>query len=111
MNKIIQDINNPLSQIDLLEYEEEYNENHDLVSIQLLSKKIQVKYSQLCKYSNLIPNKYLICNMEILFSQDIQKFQQAFKIGDENIIIFFKIFDDEKIIINNDYKLQWHTQI
>lgn len=115
-HKKIQEINNSLSQIDLLEYEEESNENHDLVSIQLLSNKIQVKYSQLCKYSKLIPNKYLIYDMENLFSQDIQKFQQTSKIGDENIINFFKIFEDEKVIIYNDkfndfYKLSEFLQI
>ena len=49
----------------------------DLVTIRLDSDQIiQIRYSQLCKYSKLIREKYLISDARTLLSADIQKFQQ-----------------------------------
>lgn len=53
--------------------EEENNEDHDLITIKLRSIDVKLKYSQLCKYSLLVPKKYLICDIEENLSRDIRQ--------------------------------------
>lgn len=89
----------------------------DLVTIELESnQKISINYSQLCKHSQLIRNKYLISDVRSQLPKDIQKFQQENKIKSSNLKSFFKLIQDEDIEMTNDkffdfYKLSEFFQV
>lgn len=76
--------------------EEEDEEEKDLITIRLENIQIQINYSQLCKYSQLIRTKYLISDVKNNLPNLIQEFQRQNQIEDENIIFFFNILRDEK---------------
>lgn len=96
---------------------EEEELEKDLVSIKFYPEQtVQIKYSQLCKHSKLIRNKYLISDVRTKLSKDIQKFQQEKKIDSNNIKSFLQLLQDEDIEMTNDkyfdfYKLSEFFQI
>lgn len=107
---------NPLLQYDFSEDGIDEFET-DLVTIELESnQKISINYSQLCKHSQLIRNKYLISDVRSQLPKDIQKFQQENKIKSSNLKSFFKLIQDEDIEMTNDkyfdfYKLSEFFQV
>ena len=85
------------------EYEEEDNiDEDDLVTLNLKSTNIQLKYSQLWKYSRLISKKYLFDDVKERLSDEINEFEISNHIKEDNLIYFLKLFNDEKIQITND---------
>lgn len=84
------------------EYEYEQEDDFDLIQIKLLSSVIEVKYSHLCKYSRLIPTRYLITDISDQLSFDLQEYVQENHINEDNIHYFFKTFNDEKLIITSE---------
>lgn len=91
-------------------------DENDLVTIKLESKVIQISFSQLCKYSQLIREEYVISDARDRLSQELLRFQQENLIDINNIIIFFDLFKEEDVIITNDrykdfYKLSNFFQI
>lgn len=84
------------------EYEEEEECEDNLVKIQLQSSSFNVIYSQLFKYSKFIRDNYPNINdIRLELSKNLQIFQSDFKIKEENVILFFKLLQNESIIINN----------
>lgn len=84
---------------DFQEYEEE---DQDIVKINLNSNIIQVNFSQLCKYSKLIREEYVISDVEKRLPEELLQFQQENRINEFNIKEFFKLFQEEEIIMTND---------
>ena len=107
MSKKVIRSDNRTTQIDFPdEYEEEEEEEeengHDIITIELISHSIQLKYSQLCKYSELIAYEYPNCEIKLCFSPLIQQFEKDNNIKDENVLYFFNFFKNGKISITND---------
>lgn len=56
--------------------DDEDEEDTDLITIQLDQQIIQVHYSQLSKYSQLIREEYLFSDVQNCLPQELKKFQQ-----------------------------------
>lgn len=78
---------------------EEEEDNNDLITIQLSSSSFQVYYFQICKYSQLIQNKFPKNEAKQFLSQYIQEISEQYNINENNIIIFFKMLQEEKVQI------------
>lgn len=97
-------------------YDEENEDDYDLITLKLHTSTIRVKYWQLCKYSRYIQSKYLKSDVQECLSKEICRFEKENNINEENVIIFFKIFNDEKITITTDryrdfYKISEFLQV
>lgn len=91
-------------------------EEEDSVILQLQTNIIHTQYSQLCKYSQLIRDKYPFSIIKSHLPQDLQIFQQEYKISEEVLLSFFQYFHHSKLIITNDnyrdlYKLSEFFQV
>lgn len=82
--------------------EDDVEDENDLVVITLKSKVIQIHFSQLCKFSQLIREEYLISDVKNRLPHEILKFQQENKIDINNISNFFNLFKGETLTITND---------
>lgn len=81
---------------------EEYENNSDLITLELRRSTIRLKYWQLCKHSPHIPNIYPKKELQECLSSDIRQFEEENNINEINIINFFKIYQDENVAITND---------
>lgn len=76
-------------------------DNNDLISIQLSSQLIQIYYIQICKYSQLIQDKFSKSEAMTQIPQYVLEIQKKYNISDDNIITFFKLLQEEKIEIRS----------
>ena len=71
----------------------------DTIIIQLASNQIKVKFSQLCKYSQHIREEYRIKDAKETLTQTVIKYQADYDINENNIILFFKLINEEDVKI------------
>ena len=81
-------------------------ENDDLITFQHCSKKINIYYSQLTKYSKHIRETYLFSDVTNRFPQEIRQFQEDFQLLPENIDLFFELLQ-QNYNINEDLVLTY----
>lgn len=87
------------------ESDDEESVSGHLIEIKLTSITIQISFIQLYKYSQLFRDKYLTEESRESLSEEILQFQNQFDIKEENIILFFKLIQDENVsIINDNYR-------
>ena len=84
------------------ENEEEDPEETDMIIVQIETITIQIKYSQLCKHSQLIRERYLISDAREQLSSKIQEYQQNHQISDNDVSFFFRRLKDENIDISSE---------
>lgn len=80
--------------------EESSDEQGDLVTIELKSIKINVQYSQLCKYSQLIQEEYNIISTHAQLSSLIQGYVHKYEIQEKNVIFFINFLQEKSVTIN-----------
>lgn len=70
----------------------------DNIQIELESNIIEISYSQLCKYSSFIREKYGINEAKGFLTENLIKYESEYGITEKIIIIFFKSIDKDKNI-------------
>ena len=88
-------------QINLMEIQEEEDNNEDIIEIQLDSNIVEVNYSQLYKYSQLIKKEISIKQAPSKLPKLINKYKKEYEIQEKNIVIFFNIIQDKNAKINS----------
>ena len=76
-------------------------ENDDLVAFQHDSKKINIFYSQLTKYSKHIRESYLFSDVSDRIPQEILKFQEESQLLPESVDLFFQLLQQNYDINEN----------
>lgn len=82
--------------------EEEEDNERDIITIKLGLNTIKVNFSQLCKYSQLIRDEYLISDAQTRLSEELQQLQQENHIDYNNFDSFFKLIQDDDVSMSND---------
>lgn len=82
--------------------EEGFNDiNEDDIIIQLTSSIIKTKYSQICKYSQVIREDYHLKDARDNLSEILLKYSKIYSIREKNIILFFNLINEQNIVITN----------
>ncbi|KAK8865444.1 hypothetical protein M9Y10_010992 [Tritrichomonas musculus] len=81
-------------------------ENDDLFSFQHNSKKINIFYSQLTKYSRHVRESYLFSDVINRLPQEIHQFQEEFQLIPENVDFFLQLLQ-QNFNINEDLILTY----
>ena len=75
--------------------DDEDSDSDDFIEIQLHSNSIEVRYSQLFKYSYVI-KQYGLEGARSFLPQDLNDYIYNNDISERNVLIFFKVIEDEK---------------
>ena len=59
------------------------------IKIQLSSKVIEIRFIQLCQYSEIAEEKYYKKDIQEILNNDIKLFQQKYNLKDQSIETFF----------------------
>lgn len=86
----------------LNEVEDENSEINEIVEIQLISAIVRVKFSLLCKYSNLIREEYHINDARNNLSAIFQNYQNEFNIKEKSIVTFINFILEKDVELKCD---------
>lgn len=84
-----------------LDNSKDYYDEDDHITFQFESNQISFYYSNLSRYSKLIRDKYLLSDAQNSLPHDLQNFKGQQNINTENIILFFKLLQNELTINQN----------
>lgn len=82
--------------LDIIDLDDDSDSDDDLIQLNLKSNLIDVRYSQLLKYSSLVRKECKMENAEKFLNEHLNKFINDYDIEEQSVILFFKIIGDEK---------------
>lgn len=82
------------------ENEEDSNDDIDLIEIQLLSNIVEIRFSQLIKYSQYARKKFSLKTARDQLSELFCEYEENYGIQEKNIILFIKFIEDKKCEID-----------